>query len=347
MELPTGPAKQTDNPLVPPIDQKPNDPEPLDAETVEGFADWFNRLLANVGLVVKGKEEQVAMALVCLLAEGHLLLEDVPGTGKTVLAKSIAGSIEGSWSRIQFTPDLLPSDVTGGLVYHQAEGSFELHRGPVFANVVLADEINRASPKTQAALLEVMEERQVTIGTHTHRVPRPFVVIATQNPVEQAGTYRLPEAQLDRFLMRTSLGYPSEDDEVTVLTSQHVTAESLDAVLPTDGVAHMISVAGRVHLEESLHRYVVRLAAATRTLPELRLGVSTRGAIAMVRAARALAASQGREFVKADDVKVVAPYVMTHRLLLTPDAELRRVDPADLVRRVLECVETPAAVRSR
>ncbi len=319
--------------------------ELLDAETVAGYAEWFNQTLANVELVIKGKQDQVAMALVCLLAEGHLLLEDVPGTGKTVLAKSIAASIGGSMSRIQFTPDLLPSDVTGGLVYHQDAG-FELYKGPVFANVVLADEINRASPKTQAALLEVMEERQVTIGNQTHDVPRPFVVIATQNPVEQAGTYRLPEAQLDRFLMRTSLGYPSEDAEVDVLTSQHRTAEALSSVLDTKGVRHMISVAGRVYVDETLHRYIVRLAAATRTRSELRLGMSTRGAIALVKASRGLAASQGREYVKTDDIKAVAPFVMTHRLLLTPDAELKRVDPAQLVQQVIESVEAPAAVRA-
>ncbi len=334
---------ETENPAN---DLNPSAPQAfLDAETVEGYADWFHQLLANVELVIRGKQDQVAMALVCLLAEGHLLLEDVPGTGKTVLAKSIAASIDGSMSRIQFTPDLLPSDVTGGLVYRQDSG-FELHKGPVFSNVVLADEINRASPKTQAALLEVMEERQVTIGNQTNEVPRPFVVIATQNPVEQAGTYRLPEAQLDRFLMRTSLGYPAEDDEVDVLSSHHMTPDALSSVLDTDGVRHMVSVAGRVHVDEQLHRYIVRLAAASRSRSELRLGMSTRGAIAMVKAARGLAASQGREFVTTDDVKAAAPFVMTHRLLLTPDAELKQIDPADLVRQILETVEAPAPVRA-
>ncbi len=321
---------------------------PLDAATVEGFADWFGELRTNVARVVKGKDDTISMALLCLLCEGHLLLEDVPGTGKTVLAKSIATSIDGTWSRIQFTPDLLPSDVTGGLVFRQADASFDLHRGPVFANVVVADEINRASPKTQAALLEVMEERTVTIGNATHPVPRPFVVIATQNPVEQAGTYRLPEAQLDRFLMRASLGYPDEDAEVEVLANAGLgpTAETLAGVLPTEGVQHMISVAQRVHVADDLHRYIVQLAAASRRLSELRLGVSTRGAIAMVRAARARAASHGREYVKVDDVKAVAPFVMTHRLLLTPDAELHRVDPAQLVTRLLESVAVPPAVRA-
>ncbi len=321
---------------------------PSTSEDVEVFAGWFNSLLANVESVIKGKRDEVAMALVCVFAEGHLLLEDVPGTGKTVLAKSIANSIEGTWSRVQFTPDLLPSDVTGGLVFNQNDGAFELHKGPVFSNVVLADEINRASPKTQAALLEVMEERHVTIGTATHDVPRPFVVIATQNPVEQAGTYRLPEAQLDRFLMRTSLGYPDEASEIAVLKSSAsgASAESLSAVIQTDGVHKMIDVASRLYLDDQIQAYIVRLVTATRNMPELRLGVSTRGAIALMRAARSLAASQGREYVNADDVKMVAPAVMAHRMLLTPDSELKRVDPLDLARQVLDSVETPSAVRA-
>ncbi len=321
---------------------------PIETARVEGFANWFNELLVNVETVIKGKQNEVAMALVCVFAEGHLLLEDVPGTGKTVLAKSIANSIEGTWSRVQFTPDLLPSDVTGGLVYNQAEAEFELHKGPVFSNVVLADEINRASPKTQAALLEVMEERHVTIGTATHDVPRPFVVMATQNPVEQAGTYRLPEAQLDRFLMRNSLGYPDHDNEVDVLRSSAAgkSAESLEPVISTDGVRDMIEVASKIHVDDQINDYIVRLAAASRELTELRLGVSTRGAIALMRASRSLAASQGREYVNADDVKSVAPFVMAHRMLLTPDAELKRIDTADLVARVLDAVDVPAAVRA-
>lgn len=310
---------------------------------VDAFAHHFNHLLTNVETVVKGKQNTVAMALVCLFAEGHLLLEDVPGTGKTVLAKSIANSIDGTWNRIQFTPDLLPSDVTGGMVYNQSDGTFDLYRGPVFSNVVLADEINRASPKTQASLLEVMEERQVTVGNETNPVPRPFVVIATQNPVEQAGTYRLPEAQLDRFLMKASLGYPSEDAEVAVLAAASTGPEDLAPVLTTNDVREMIDVASSVHVDERLQRYIVRLAAASRELVELRLGVSTRGSMAMLRGARSLAASQGREYVKADDVKAIAPHVMGHRLLLTPDAELNGTQPGDLVDRVLEAIEAPTA----
>ena len=310
---------------------------------VDRYADRFNLLLNNIEIVMKGKQDQVAMALVCVLAEGHLLLEDVPGTGKTVLAKSIANSIDGTWNRIQFTPDLLPSDVTGGLVYSQTDGTFELHRGPVFANVILADEVNRASPKTQAALLEVMEEQQVTIGNNTNAVPRPFVVIATQNPVEQAGTYRLPEAQLDRFLMRTSLGYPSEDAEVAVLADEAMKPEQLGSVLTTAEVGEMVTTASQIHVEPTLQRYIVRLAAATRELPELRLGASTRGSLALLRCARSLAASQGREYAMTDDVKTVAPLVLGHRLLLTPDAELRGISTSDLIESVLDSVAPPTA----
>ena len=220
--------------------------------------------------------------------------------------------------------------------------------GPIFANVVLADEINRASPKTQSALLEVMEERQVTIGSETRPVPRPFVVIATQNPIEQEGTYRLPEAQLDRFLMRTSLGYPDHDAEVDVLKTiaEGVTPEGLREVMSTEDVAHLITVASRVHLEDPIRSYIVRLADETRRMPELRLGVSTRGCIAMMKASRALAASQGRVYVTPDDVKSVAHAVMEHRMLLTPEAELRGAQTADLVERVLERVEAPGLVRS-
>ena len=246
--------------------QRDTSMKPATDQQAEWFSHWFNALLDNVEQVIKGKRDQIALALVCVFSEGHLLLDDVPGTGKTSLAKAIAHSVKGTWSRIQFTPDLLPSDVTGGLVYNQSQGTFDFRRGAVFSNVVLADEINRASPKTQAALLEVMEERHVTVDGTGYDVPRPFVVIATQNPVEQEGTYRLPEAQLDRFLMRTSLGYPDHDHEVDVLRmlADGLRPEGLPPVMSTTDVRTMVQVAESVHVEDSIRSYVVRLCAATR-----------------------------------------------------------------------------------
>lgn len=320
----------------------------LTDEQGEQFQRAFNAVLANILQVIKGKQDEVALVLVGVFAEGHILLEDVPGTGKTSLAKAIASSVEGDWSRIQFTPDLLPADVTGGMIFNQANAEFVIHKGPIFSNVVLADEINRASPKTQAALLEVMEERQVTIGNETTAVPRPFVVIATQNPVEQEGTYRLPEAQLDRFMMRSTLGYPHHDNEVEILDSvlEGVSAESLQPVATTEQVAAMIRLAQAVHVAPAIRSYIVRLVAHTRKLPELRLGVSPRGAIAMMRAAQALAIARGRIYVNVEDVKLLAPPVMSHRMLLTPEAALRKVEIPALIDSALDAVEAPAPVRS-
>jgi MoxR-like ATPase len=313
----------------------------------EWFSHWFNTVLDNVELVIKGKRDQIATALVCLFAEGHLLIEDVPGTGKTTLAKAMAQSVDSTWRRIQFTPDLLPSDVTGGLIYDQTDNTFHFRPGPVFTNVLLADEINRASPKTQSALLEVMEERHITIDGVTHDVPRPFVVLATQNPIEQEGTYRLPEAQVDRFLLRTSLGYPENRDEVSAVkaVSLGAAAEHLKPVVKLADVHRMIAVAAAVFIDDAIYQYIVDLVAATRTIPELRLGVSTRGALALVRSSRALAATQGRPYVTVDDVKTLAPPALAHRMLLTPEAELRGTKTIDLVDRVLDDVDAPVPVR--
>ena len=309
-------------------------------------APLFAALLHNVERVIQGKSDQVRLALLCLLAEGHLLIEDVPGVGKTSLAKAISRSIAGTWHRIQFTPDLLPSDVLGVSVWNRASATFEFRPGGVFANVVLADEINRASPKTQSALLEAMEERQVTVDAHTYALPRPFVVIATQNPVELEGTYPLPEAQLDRFLMRIPMGYPDRRAEVAILETQgggQHRADELEPVTTADAVSIATAAINHVHVAPALAEYIVDLVAATRSRTDLLLGVSPRGALALQRAARALAASEGREYTVPDDVRWLAPAVLEHRLILSPDAELHGVSQADVVADVLARVPVPRA----
>lgn len=302
-----------------------------------------NRLAANIARIIKGKPEVIRLALTCFFAEGHLLIEDVPGLGKTSLARALSASIHGTWRRIQFTPDLLPSDVTGVTIFNQGSRTFEFHPGGVFANIVVADEINRASPKTQSALLEVMEERQVTVDSEPHPVPRPFIVVATQNPIEMDGTYRLPEAQLDRFLMRVSVGYPDAASERAILVN-HLDGKVLDdlaPVLTTERVSEMIAETSRVHVADALHDYIIAIGAATRVLPEIRLGVSPRGSIALLRAARALAALSGRGYVIPEDVKGLAPSVLAHRLILQPEAELRGVTAEALIGRVLDAVPSP------
>jgi MoxR-like ATPase len=310
------------------------------------FGRLFSALLRNVERVIQGKREQVHLALVCLFAEGHLLLEDVPGVGKTSLAKAIAASIGGTCHRIQFTPDLLPSDVTGVSVWNRATDEFQFRAGGVFANVLLADEINRASPKTQSALLEAMEERQVTVDTRTYRLPRPFMVIATQNPIELEGTYPLPEAQLDRFLMRLPMGYPARAAEAAILESQGEPAASVDTLTPVASaldVAEAATAIGEVHVGPEVRDYILDLVAATRRHPDLVLGASPRGSLALQRTARALAASFGRDYVLPDDVKRMVPSVLEHRLITAPDAQLRGVGAADVVRGVLGSVPVPGA----
>jgi MoxR-like ATPase len=262
------------------------------------------RLCANIGKVIQGKPEVIRYAVVCLLAEGHLLLEDVPGTGKTSLARALASSLSVSWHRIQFTPDLLPSDVTGVAVYNQDTHEFEFKQGPVFANVVLGDEINRASPKTQSALLEVMEEGLLSADGQVYEMPRPFMVVATQNPIDMEGTYLLPEAQLDRFLMKLTIGYPSAAAESEVLRVQKMgpTVTNLAPVLSARDVQGMINVVKQVEVSPAIEQYIVSIAATTRSMSELRLGVSPRGSLARLRAARAMAASLGRAYVVPEDV---------------------------------------------
>jgi MoxR-like ATPase len=306
-------------------------------EQATAFQEAFGRLVAGVEQVLLGKTFVVRLGFVALFSEGHLLLEDFPGTGKTSLARAIAQSVAGTASRIQFTPDLLPGDITGVSVYDQRKGVFEFHGGPIFANVVLADEINRASPKTQAALLEVMEEGHVTVDGESHDVGAPFMVIATQNPIEQAGTYRLPEAQLDRFLLKASIGYPDHASTLRILDGAGVKAHetTIPPVVTADAVLEMAQLARTVHVDPSVNDYVSRLVDATRSATEVRLGVSVRGALALVRSAKTLAAASGRHYVVPDDVKSLAEPVLAHRIILDPEAEFDGVTPSSVIGQLL------------
>jgi len=311
-------------------------------EAIDTFTATAQRLTDAISSVVLGKPEVVRLTLTALFAQGHVLVEDVPGVGKTTLARAVAACVAGQWRRIQFTPDLLPSDVSGVTIYNQATRGFEFHPGPVFANIEIADEINRASPKTQSALLEVMEERYVTVDGVRHAVPRPFLVLATQNPIEMDGTYRLPEAQLDRFLMKLSVGYPDEQVEVEVLRgAAQRSPDSLDPVTDTGAVGELIRVAQHVHIADPLYTYAVRLAAATRTHPQVRVGVSPRGVIALTRAASSYALMDGRPFVIPEDLKALVNPVFAHRILLSPDAQLRGVTAPEILADAVASVTVP------
>ncbi len=316
---------------------------PLTSADTQWYADAFSQVVSHVGTAVLGKEHVVRVALSCLVCEGHLLLEDYPGTGKTMLARALARSIDCSHSRIQFTPDLLPSDVTGVTVYEQARGEFRFHPGPVFHSLVLADEINRASPKTQAALLEVMEEGHVTVDGISHDVGRPFMVIATQNPIEQAGTYQLPEAQLDRFLMRSSIGYPDAASTEQMLLDSQVRdrAAGLHPVATGADVLRRAELADRVHVDLAIVSYVRRLAEETRQLSDVRLGLSARGCLAWVRVAKAWALAAGRAHVVPEDVTSLAHEVLGHRLLLQSEAMFSGVTSRDVVESLLDRVPAP------
>ena len=314
--------------------------------TVQEVAERANRILEEVERAVVGKRDALALVLLAILGDGHVLIEDFPGLAKTLTARSFAQVLDIEFSRIQFTPDLMPSDVTGSSVYNQRTGDFEFRRGPIFTNLLLGDEINRAPPKTQASLLEAMQERQVTIEGETIRLDAPFLVIATQNPIEYEGTYPLPEAQLDRFLLRVNFGYPSRDDEWTLLERrlERATDEiQLDAVIDRPGLVEMQEAIEQVHVTEPVGRYVVDVVTGTRTSQRVQVGASPRGSLALLKLSRCRAVLEGRDFVTPEDVKAVAGPALSHRLMLRPELWVQRIRPEDVVREVLETVPTPAA----
>ncbi|MEY3796937.1 MAG: hypothetical protein RLZZ170_951 [Actinomycetota bacterium] len=304
----------------------------------------FESIVNNVGIVLKGKRNPIELAVVCLLADGHLLIEDVPGVGKTSLAKALSASIECSWKRVQFTPDLLPSDLIGVSIWSKQREVFEFQEGPLFANIVLADEINRASPKTQSALLEAMEERQVSIDGVTRPLPNPFIVIATQNPIEHDGTYKLPESQLDRFLIRMEIGYPSRQAELDILepgTGAEL-VDQLSPVVTTHDVQDMITAAAQVSMVEPLKNYLVDIAHVSRKHPQVALGLSPRSMIQLARAVRALAAARGRDYSTPDDVKELAVPVLAHRLVLRNNNSGLRLTNSDVIQEILASVPVPS-----
>jgi len=307
------------------------------------FADLFQRIVGSVERVIQGKTEVIELVVLALMSEGHVLIEDRPGVGKTTLAKALATSVDASFGRIQFTPDLLPSDVVGVTVWERDAARFTFRPGPIFNNLVLADEINRASPKTQSALLEAMAEGQVTIDGQSRPLSRPFVVIATQNPIEHEGTYPLPDSQLDRFLMRITVGYPSRDDEISILDTHGESdgLENLQPVINAASIAAMIRAVKGVHVAPAVRAYLVDLAEASRGHPAVWVGMSPRATLALQRVARARAAASGRAYVSPDDIKALAEPVLSHRLLLTPDAQLQGIEPERVVAEIVHQVPVP------
>lgn len=312
-------------------------------QQIELFGERFHRIASNVETVIQGKREVIELVVMALVAEGHVLVEDVPGVGKTQLAKSIARSIDGAFNRIQFTPDLLPSDVTGVSVWDRNRSEFEFKPGPIFANIVVGDEINRASPKTQSALLEAMEERQVTSDGITRELALPFMVVATQNPLEHEGTYPLPEAQLDRFMMRVVIGYPNRQKELEMMDTHGVRSTFLDLepVATTEEIGEMISIARGVNVSQSVKTYIVDLVEGTRNHSDILLGASPRSALFLQRLSRARAASEGREYVTPDDIKALADPVLQHRMSLRPEAQMRGETLGEIIEEVMTRLRVP------
>jgi MoxR-like ATPase len=308
-----------------------------------------NRIVSNVEKVIIGKRHEVRLALVAMLCQGHILIEDVPGVGKTMLAKSLAKSIGCSFRRIQFTPDLLPSDVTGVSIFNQKTREFEFRPGPVMAQIVLTDEINRATPKTQSALLEAMEERQITVDEQTYRMPKPFMIMATQNPIEYEGTFPLPEAQLDRFLMRISLGHPTPEQEIAILDAQQFMhpVDTLDQVVSVDELLQAQQEIKGVHVDPLIKEYIVKVVNASRHYPDVYLGASPRGSLALYKTGQALAATEGRDFVLPDDIKTLAEVTLAHRIIVSPSARIKNVDTREVIQEILDTVAVPGTVGAR
>ena len=303
------------------------------------------RIVDNVEKVIIGKREEIQLTVIALLCQGHLLIEDVPGVGKTMLARALAKSIGCTFKRIQFTPDMLPSDVTGVSVFNQKTREFEFRPGPIMAQIVLTDEINRATPKTQSALLEAMQERQVTVDGVTYPIPEPFLVLATQNPIEYEGTFPLPEAQLDRFMLRISLGYPSPEEEIAILDSQRYVhpIETIGQVVDARELLEAQEKVKEVYVDPLIKEYIVDLVNATRKHPDIYLGASPRGSLALYKAGRARAAILGRDYVIPDDIKALAVAALAHRLIVSPSARIKEIDAKTVVREILESVPVPGA----
>ncbi len=320
--------------------------EKVSIEAIKPFAD---KLITNLEKVIVGKRQTLEFVLVGLLCQGHILIEDVPGVGKTMLARSLAKSLGCTFNRIQFTPDMLPSDVTGVSVFNQVTRQFEFRPGPLMTQILLADEINRATPKTQSALLEAMEERQTTVDGTTHRLPNPFLVLATQNPIEYEGTFPLPEAQLDRFLLRIKLGYPALNDEIKILELQQLRhpIETLESVIVLEELLSMQQVVKTVYVAPMVKRYIVELARSTRDNADVYLGSSPRGSLGLFKSGQAWAAIHGRDYVLPDDVKAVSEYVLSHRIVVNPSARLREISAAQIVQESLRTLPVPGGDMSR
>jgi len=314
-------------------------------QSVQDLATAVQRVISNVERVIVGKAEPVTFSLIAVICHGHVLIEDVPGVGKTVLTKAIARSIGCTFKRIQFTPDLLPSDVTGTSIYNQKTGNFEFRPGPIMAQIVLADEVNRATPKTQSALLEAMEESQITIDGVTYRLPEPFMVMATQNPIEYEGTFPLPEAQLDRFMMNIKLGYPKDSDEMNILDSHqyHHPLDDLAQIMTAEELVRIQQQVRSIHVDPSIREYIVAIANATRNHSSIYLGASPRGSLALFRASQALAAMRGRGYVIPDDVKLLTKPTLAHRIIVTPAARVRAVTSTAILDEILQSVPVPGA----